>query len=380
MTDGRARRAPVPRRALDAGTAGKRNGQAVLLEAADLTTHGVIVGMTGSGKTASASCSSRRRCSQGIPTLILDPKGDLGNLLLTFPELRPDDFAPWVESGDPAEVADAVAGRPRRLGHRRRARRAPARRRRVHDLHARLDLGRAAQHRRRAAPAGRGRRRRDRRPTRSRGSCPACSAMVGVDADPLSGREHILLVEPRSQHAWAAGQDLDLAGLVGPGAGPAAAQARRASSSTPSSRPSDRTTLACRSTGCWPRRRSPPGPRGPTSTSTRCSGLRPDGPSRRAPSSRCRHLSDEERQFVVSLVLGKLDHLDAPPARHRPAAGARVLRRGDGVRAARRRTRRRRSRSSRCSSRPAPSASASCSPRRTRSTSTTRASPTPARG
>jgi DNA helicase HerA-like ATPase len=89
---------------LDPGTR-KRNGEPVLLEAADLTTHGVIVGMTGSGKTGLGVVLIEEALLAGIPTLIIDPKGDLGNLLLTFPELKRNDFAPWVESGDPAEVA-----------------------------------------------------------------------------------------------------------------------------------------------------------------------------------------------------------------------------------------------------------------------------------
>jgi DNA helicase HerA-like ATPase len=82
-----------------------RNGEPVLLEAADLATHGVIVGMTGSGKTGLGVVLIEEALLAGIPTLIIDPKGDLGNLLLAFPELKPDDFAPWVEGGDPADVA-----------------------------------------------------------------------------------------------------------------------------------------------------------------------------------------------------------------------------------------------------------------------------------
>src|SRR5688500_14085018 len=83
----------------------ERTGERVLVEAADLTTHGVIVGMTGSGKTGLGVGLLEEALLQGIPTLVLDPKGDLGNLLLTFPDLSPGSFAPWVEDGDPAEVA-----------------------------------------------------------------------------------------------------------------------------------------------------------------------------------------------------------------------------------------------------------------------------------
>jgi DNA helicase HerA-like ATPase len=83
----------------------KRNGEPVLLEPAELTTHGVIVGMTGSGKTGLGVVLIEEALLAGIPTLVIDPKGDLGNLLLAFPDLKPDDFAPWVEAGDPADVA-----------------------------------------------------------------------------------------------------------------------------------------------------------------------------------------------------------------------------------------------------------------------------------
>jgi hypothetical protein len=62
----------------------------------------------------------------GIPTLVIDPKGDLGNLLLTFPELKPDDFAPWVEGGDPAEVAKRWSEGLARLGRRAEPHRAAA--------------------------------------------------------------------------------------------------------------------------------------------------------------------------------------------------------------------------------------------------------------
>lgn len=79
-----------------------RSETSVGLAPASLTTHGVIVGMTGSGKTGLGMVILEEALSQGIPVLVLDPKGDMGNLLLTFPDLAPADFAPWVPAGTDA--------------------------------------------------------------------------------------------------------------------------------------------------------------------------------------------------------------------------------------------------------------------------------------
>ena len=74
----------------------------LLYESKDLTTHAVCVGMTGSGKTGLGIGLLEEAAIDGIPVIAIDPKGDLSNLLLTFPELRPEDFRPWV---DPDEAA-----------------------------------------------------------------------------------------------------------------------------------------------------------------------------------------------------------------------------------------------------------------------------------
>jgi hypothetical protein len=102
-------------RAVDPGS-GKTGTEPFLLDSADLTTHGLIVGMTGSGKTALGIVLIEELLLRGIPVLAIDPKGDLGNLLLDFPGLSPAEFAPFVDpsAGTPESEAkkwtDGLAG------------------------------------------------------------------------------------------------------------------------------------------------------------------------------------------------------------------------------------------------------------------------------
>ena len=75
----------------------KVTAELLLYESKHLTTHAVCVGMTGSGKTGLGIGLLEEAAIDGIPVIAIDPKGDLGNLLLGFPELRPEDFLPWVD-------------------------------------------------------------------------------------------------------------------------------------------------------------------------------------------------------------------------------------------------------------------------------------------
>src|SRR5687767_11765687 len=71
-----------------------------LYDSRDLVTHAVCVGMTGSGKTGLCIGLLEEAAIDGIPAILIDPKGDLANLALTFPDLRPEDFQPWINEDD----------------------------------------------------------------------------------------------------------------------------------------------------------------------------------------------------------------------------------------------------------------------------------------
>ncbi|MFO7697233.1 MAG: type IV secretion system DNA-binding domain-containing protein, partial [Anaerolineae bacterium] len=76
---------------------GKLLDEPLTYDPADLTTHAVVTGMTGSGKTGMCVGLLEEAAVEGIPAIIIDPKGDLTNLLLHFPELLPEDFQPWID-------------------------------------------------------------------------------------------------------------------------------------------------------------------------------------------------------------------------------------------------------------------------------------------
>ena len=197
----------------------------LLYDAKDLTTHAVCVGMTGSGKTGLCLALLEEAAIDGIPALAIDPKGDLGNLLLTFPALRPDDFAPWIDPAEaaragqtPADFAKAVAERWRQgladWGQE------PARIQKLRDA---VDIaiytpgstaGRPLRLLRSfdAPPAALA---SDAEAVRERLQAAVSSllALLGLDADPIQSRESILL-QNIVNAAWQAGQNLDLASLI----------------------------------------------------------------------------------------------------------------------------------------------------------------------
>lgn len=280
----------------------ERNGEAVLLDSSDLTTHGVIVGMTGSGKTGLGVVALEEALLQGIPTLILDPKGDLGNLLLTFPELRPEDFAPWVEEGDPGEVAKTWREGLEGWGIE------PARIQALRDAAeftiytpgstAGVPLNIVGGLRRPVEGSD-----AETVADEIQGFVSGLLNMVGVESDPLSGREHILLSNLISL-AWDGGHDLDLASLVAQVQDPPLRKlgVYELDEFFP---PKDRSKLAMTLNGLLASRTFAAWSEGRDLDIEKliASG---DGAKPACAIVSLSHLADEERQFVVSLLLGKL--------------------------------------------------------------------------
>ncbi|HVN39168.1 MAG TPA: DUF87 domain-containing protein [Myxococcota bacterium] len=203
-----------------------RAGEAPLLyDSKDLTTHAVVVGMTGSGKTGLAISLLEEAAIDGIPVVAIDPKGDLPNLLLTFPELRPEDFRPWVDAAGaaraghtPDEEAKALAAQWRDglaasgQDGARIARFAGAAERIVWTPGSRA--GRPISVLRSfAAPLPALREDDEALRERAQGAISGLLALVGVEADPLRSREHILLTTLLCG-AWREGRDMDLGALI----------------------------------------------------------------------------------------------------------------------------------------------------------------------
>jgi len=194
----------------------------ILLPSKDLTTHAVVVGMTGSGKTGLAVALLEEAALDGIPALVIDPKGDLANLALAFPDLAPGDFAPWVDPEEAARKGQTVDA----------AAQEAAKRWRDGLTASGQDLARVGRFRAAAdvavytpgssaglplavlrsfeAPRGL---EPEALAERVATTVSALLGLVGVDADPLRSREHLLLTQILTL-AWAEERDLALADLV----------------------------------------------------------------------------------------------------------------------------------------------------------------------
>ena len=205
--------------------AGRHNENLLLYDAKDLTTHGVIVGMTGSGKTGLALALLEESAIDGIPAIAIDPKGDLGNLLLAFPDLTSENFRPWV---DPAEAGrkglspDEYAKKTAETWKNGLAEwgQDGARIQRFKDA---VDLaiytpgnaaGRPLQILRSfAAPSAE--LLQDAAALRERimSAVSGLLGLMGINADPVQSREHILLSNILDR-AWREGRSLDIAAII----------------------------------------------------------------------------------------------------------------------------------------------------------------------
>ncbi len=284
----------------------ERTDEQLDLDGDDLTTHGVIVGMTGSGKTGLGVVLLEEAQRRGIPTLVIDPKGDMTNLALRFPGLSAEEFAPWVPEGaDPEAVAtswseglaswglggDEIGGL---------AATAPVT---VYTpgSSAGVPLNLIGSL---SAPTTGSGETPDAEATADEveGIVTALLSMVGIDADPLASPEHILMSNLVAR-AWAAGESLELGSLVQQVQDPPIRKlgVLELDSFYPAA---ERSKLAMKLNGLLASPSFAAWAQGDPLRLDRMLG--PSGGTAPCSVIYLAHLSEEERQFVVTLVLSKL--------------------------------------------------------------------------
>jgi hypothetical protein len=206
-------------------SAGAATDNLLLYDAKDLTTHAMMVGMTGSGKTGLALALIEEAAIDGIPAILIDPKGDLGNILLQFPDLMPGDFRPWVDEAEAARkgmTPDDFAAKTAeawKTGLAQWGQDAA----RIQKLKDAVDMvvytpgntsGRPLQILRSfAAPPPAIAQDPSALRDRILSAVSGLLGLMGISADPVQSREHILLSNILDR-AWREGRGLDIAGLI----------------------------------------------------------------------------------------------------------------------------------------------------------------------
>ncbi len=204
---------------------GKLLDRLTMYDARDLTTHGVCVGMTGSGKTGLCVDLLEEAALDHVPALLIDPKGDITNLLLTFPELRPEDFRPWVNVDDARRkglTEDEFAAQQAESWRKGLAQWGQDGER-IRRLRESVDLVIYTPGSDAGVPVSIMQSFQapdlswddDAELLRERvqNTVSALLGLIGVEADPVRSREHILLSNIL-EHFWRQGEDLDLARII----------------------------------------------------------------------------------------------------------------------------------------------------------------------
>ena len=197
----------------------------ILYDAKDLTTHAVCVGMTGSGKTGLCLALLEEAAIDGIPAICIDPKGDLGNLALSFPDLRPTDFKPWVDPAEATRRGMTVDEFAKNTAEKWKAGLAewgqpPERIQRFRDA-AEVTIYTPGSSsgipitvvRSFASPSQAILNDSDAMRDRVNAAVSSVLSLLGYEDDPLRSKEHILLANILD-HAWRNGRDLEIADLV----------------------------------------------------------------------------------------------------------------------------------------------------------------------